>query len=255
MTLFTYDQSLEGFLSAVFEVYEYKARPAQIRKEGLPLPLLFTDLRRVITDRKKAERVYQKLKALMGGEGLHKIMYTLLSEDENCESYLLEVIQNAIANPHLKIWNDYSNPSILKIAQLVQKVGREKHRMEAFVRFELTCDGIYFSEIEPDFNVLPIIAKHFRDRYQDQKWLIYDNKRNYGIYYNLVQVETIEMSFNSKTNKKLGIEMLADDEDLYKRLWRTYFDKTNIKARKNTRLHVQHVPKRYWKYLTEKTGV
>ena len=62
MTLFTYDQSLEGFLSAVFEVYEYKARPAQIRKEGLPLPLLFTDLRRVITDRKKAERVYQKLK-------------------------------------------------------------------------------------------------------------------------------------------------------------------------------------------------
>ena len=255
MTLFTYDQSLEGFLSAVFEVYEYKASPAQIRKEGLPLPLLFTDLRRVITDRKKAERVYQKLKALMGGEGLHKIMYTLLSEDENCESYLLEVIQNAIAHPHLKIWNDYSNPSILKIGQLVQKVGREKHRMEAFVRFELACDGIYFSEIEPDFNVLPIIAKHFRDRYQDQKWLIYDNKRNYGIYYNLVQVETIEMSFNSKTNKKLGIEMLADDEDLYKRLWRTYFDKTNIKARKNTRLHVQHVPKRYWKYLTEKMGV
>jgi probable DNA metabolism protein len=255
MTLFTYDHSLDGFLTAVFEVYEYKANPAQIRKEGIPLPLLFTNLRRVISDRKKADRVYQKLKLLMGADGLHKIIYALLSEDENCEIYLLSVIQIAIANQKLKIWNDYTNPSILKISQLVKQVGREKHRMEAFVRFSLTCDGIYFSEIEPDFNVLPIIAKHFSDRYQDQKWLIFDNKRNYGIYYNLVKVEMIEMTFNSTSNQKLGLEMLAKDEELYKRLWRTYFDKTNIKARKNTRLHVQHVPKRYWKYLTEKTGL
>jgi hypothetical protein len=29
-------------------------------------------------------------------------------------------------------------------------------------------------------------------------------------------------------------------------------DHTNIKERKNDKLHVQHVPKRYWKYLTEK---
>lgn len=255
MTLFTYDHSLEGFLTAVFEVYEYKAQPAQIRKEGLPLPLLFTNLKQVITDKKKAERVYVKIKALMGAEGLHKIMYTLLSEDASCETCLLEVIQHAIAHPRQKILHNFSNPSVLKIAQWVQKVGREKHRMEAFVRFELTADDIYFSEIEPDFNVIPIIAKHFTDRYQDQKWLIYDNKRNYGIYYNLVRLETIEMTFNRKSNQKLGIEMLAADEDLYKRLWRTYFEKTNIKARKNNRLHVQHVPKRYWKYLTEKTGV
>ncbi|RZK75384.1 MAG: DUF4130 domain-containing protein, partial [Pedobacter sp.] len=26
-------------------------------------------------------------------------------------------------------------------------------------------------------------------------------------------------------------------------------------SRKNTKLHVRHVPKRYWKYLTEKQDV
>ncbi|MGZ5274180.1 MAG: DUF4130 domain-containing protein, partial [Kaistella sp.] len=43
-----------------------------------------------------------------------------------------------------------------------------------------------------------------------------------------------------------------DEEKKYQKLWQRYFTKTNIKERKNLKLHVQHVPKRYWKYLTEK---
>lgn len=75
--------------------------------------------------------------------------------------------------------------AVLKAAQTVKKVGREKHRMEAFVRFRLTRGGIYFAAIEPDFNVLPLINSHFKSRYADQKWIIYDLKRNFGIAYDL----------------------------------------------------------------------
>jgi hypothetical protein len=43
----------------------------------------------------------------------------------------------------------------------------------------------------------------------------------------------------------------SDTEIDYQKLWE-YFDHTNIKERKkNTKLHIQHVPKRL-KYLTEK---
>jgi len=250
MNILTYDHSFEGFLTAVFEVYEYKLEPVEIRKEGLPVPGLFTKLRNVITDGSKANRVFKKLKASLGELGLHRILYTLLSEDEDCEKHLLNVIKYTLDSKN-NIINDYSNSSVLKIFQYTQMVGREKHRMEAFVRFKLTCDEIYFAEIEPDFNVLPIIARHFKDRYQDQKWLILDNKRHYGIYYDLATVEVIEMKLNNQLEQK-GLEILKSDEYLYQKLWQTYFTRTNIKARKNTRLHVQHVPKRYWKYLTEK---
>ena len=41
-------------------------------------------------------------------------------------------------------------------------------------------------------------------------------------------------------------------EELYQKLWHSYFQSINIEARKNTKLHLQHVPRRYWKYLTEK---
>lgn len=252
MNLLVYDHSLEGFLTAVFEVYEYKLQPVEIIREGLPLPGLFTNQRKVITDNNKADRVFKKLKASLGDLGLQRILYTLLSEIEDCEKHLFNVIKYALSHSGINIINDFSNPSVLKISKYSQMVGREKHRMEAFVRFKLTCDKIYFAEIEPDFNVLPIIAKHFKDRYQDQKWLIFDNKRHYGIFYDLKTVEVIEMQFNIIHSKQEGLELLKNDEYLYQKLWQTYFTRTNIKARKNTRLHVQHVPKRYWKYLTEK---
>ena len=47
ITLLTYDHSLDGFFTAVFEVYEYKIEKAEIRKEGLPKPALFYGLRLV----------------------------------------------------------------------------------------------------------------------------------------------------------------------------------------------------------------
>ena len=32
---------------------------------------------------------------------------------------------------------------------------------------------------------LPMLIKHFRNRYADQKWIIYDVKRGYGLHYDL----------------------------------------------------------------------
>ena len=148
---------------------------------------------------------------------------------------------------------DYSDSTVLYIAQLAKKVGREKHRMEAFVRFQLTKDGIYFANIEPDFDVLPLISKHFRDRYADQKWLIYDVKRSYGIYYDLDHMEMVSLNLKDiHHNRTVKSAAFADEEYEYQTLWNDYFKSTNIASRINPKLHVQHVPKRYWKYLSEK---
>ncbi|WP_072989097.1 DUF4130 domain-containing protein [Flavobacterium segetis] len=46
--------------------------------------------------------------------------------------------------------------------------------------------------------------------------------------------------------------VFLDSEIQYQKLWWEYFDHTNIKERKKIKLHLQHVPKRYWKYLMEK---
>ncbi|MEJ2898553.1 putative DNA modification/repair radical SAM protein [Acinetobacter sp. NS-4] len=39
----------------------------------------------------------------------------------------------------------------------------------------------------------------------------------------------------------------------YDQLWKNYFHSVNIQARQNMKLHIQYVPKRYWRYMNEKS--
>ena len=41
-------------------------------------------------------------------------------------------------------------------------------------RFQKTADGTYFGIMEPLYNVLSLTVRHFRDRFADQPWIIYD---------------------------------------------------------------------------------
>lgn len=128
--------------------------------------------------------------------------------------------------------------------------------MKAFVRFSKCANGLFFAMIEPDFNVLPLIATFFKNRYADQAWLIYDIRRHYGILYDQTTMQEVELTHalaEAQSTETLSLSLDERDE-LFKCLWKLYFKFTTIDARRNLKLHVQHVPKRYWKYLVEKSG-
>ncbi|MCF6131290.1 TIGR03915 family putative DNA repair protein [Flavobacterium wongokense] len=252
MTLLSYDSTFEGFLTVVFEIFEFKYQQPKIIRSNDAQQNLFAEPIEIITDDEKADRVLKKLKGQLEADGIRVLIYAFLSENEGIEDILFDVIQYAIANPAKNILKDFSNDAVLQITQLTKSVGREKHRMEAFIRFELLKDGIYFAKIDPDFDVLTLIIRHFKNRYQDQKWLIYDLRRKYGVYYDLKNIEIITMDLDIKSLGDNKNQVFSDIEIEYQKLWAEYFDHTNIKERKNKKLHLQHVPKRYWKYLTEK---
>ncbi|MGB1209996.1 MAG: DUF4130 domain-containing protein, partial [Lacinutrix venerupis] len=68
--------------------------------------------------------------------------------------------------------------------------------------------------------------------------------------------ETIQLSFNNSFDPtKTNASYFTDSELEFQQLWKDYFKSTNIKSRKNMKLHIQHVPKRYWKYLSEKSPI
>ncbi len=246
-----YDGTFGGFLTAVFEVYEYKWDDARIVKQNVYHISVFGQDHTVETNAGKALRVWKGLLKYASKEVAEGLYHTWLSEQPNIEKQLLQYIQYLFIKKQ-SIHSDYSNAAVLKIAQVTKQVHRERHRMEAFVRFQLTRDNLYYAVVEPDFNVLPLLIGHFKNRYADQRWLIFDGKRRYGIYYDLETVETVELSFAEEV-KENGLQMaLSEDEPMYQTLWKEYFGSVNIKARKNTKLHIQHMPKRYWKYLPEK---
>lgn len=247
-TTLVYDGSFDGFLTAVFEIYERHITHPIIKKDSDYQDDFFSEKDIINSNTNKAKRVWKGIKKLLKAKGCNTIYYTFLSEISGIENTIFKVIKYAFETQQ-NIISDYSNPDVLTLSKTARKVGREKHRMEAFVRFQQTKDYIYFSNIEPDFNVLPLINSHFTKRYADQKWIIYDLKRKYGLFYNLQKTEIITLDFNLKTSKK---DWFTLDENEYQTLWKDYFESTNIEERINTKLHVKHVPKRYWKYLSEK---
>ena len=123
-------------------------------------------------------------------------------------------------------------------------------KMRGGSKSQFDADIVLFTEKKTDYRENYVYAD--KNRYQDQKWLIYDSKRGYGVYYDLNVLEIITLDDTSVFGGSQKDDMLHDIEINYQKLWIEYFDHTNIKERKNDKLHVQHVPKRYWKYLTEK---
>ena len=154
----------------------------------------------------------------------------------------------------VNIENDFRQTPVLRIQQVSKMVGREIHRMHAFVRFQKTTDDIYAATIKPDFDIMPFIGAHFKKRYADQQWLIYDTYRDYGLFYDLRQMQFVKLDNPDWAgHKQIKQSVLSEEEKDFKQLWREYFKATSIKERKNMKLHLQHLPKRYWSYLPEKS--
>lgn len=153
------------------------------------------------------------------------------------------------------IETNFADPDVLELAKIYKRVDGERVHLMQFVRFQKAADGTFFAAVEPQFNALPLAVDHFKDRFADQRWLIYDVKRQYGYYYNLTEMEEVTFEDPRQAHLVTGMlnETLMDnDEKLFQKLWKTYFKSICIKERWNPRKHRQDMPVRYWKYLTEK---
>lgn len=251
MTTLIYDGSFEGLLTAIFEIYERKLTLIKLVKGSERNSALFEEVINIPTDDDRAGRVLSGLKQKISSIGIQRLYTAHLADikgdDDNIVGYIRYVFASAI-----NIEEDFGNKYVMRVSELVKMMRREKHRMEAFVRFQKLKDDTYYAAIEPDFNVLPLLNRHFKSRYADQKWLIYDIKRKYGIYYDLHDSHYIDMDFSDNNKASNVMISFSEDESLYQHLWKNYFHSVNIASRKNTKLHLRHIPKRYWRHLTEK---
>jgi probable DNA metabolism protein len=256
MVTYVFNGSFEGLLTAIFEFYERKPVQVQLVWDKYHQPTMLEESLEIINDEAKAKRVWEGLKKKLSPDWLQTFYKVHLAEDPQTFQYMFNFARYIFDSPQGAEAN-FGNQYVMALSKMERKISRERHRMKAFIRFQKTADGIYYCPIEPDFNVLPLVAKFFKDRYADQQWIIHDVKRRYGLYYNLNTVQEITYEFvaNVDTRKvQLPAELVDEKEELASILWKDYFNSTNIPARKNMKLHIQHVPKRYWKYLNEKEG-
>lgn len=252
MTVFFYDQTFEGLLSAVFEAYSSKVFPDKLLGCGTPPPLFAINCRSVVTNVQQAERVWSALRKKLPKNVCNMLTYVWLSELEGCDQLLFRYVCKTFDSRHAVAW-DFGDDDVLQVSRIARKVAHESMYIKQFVRFQQAADNVYYAPVCPVYNVLPLAIDHFADRFADQQWIIYDTKRRYGYYYDLQT--TSEITFlgeNGLPAGKLDASLMAEDEKRFQELWKSYFKSIAIKERINPRLQRQHMPVRYWLYLTEK---
>ena len=253
MNVFSFDNTFEGLLTLIFECYNRKQFPDEILSGEGSQSVLFGSTETIATDDRKAERVWKGIIKRSSEANAHRIYRVFLSGLAETPMLLVKYIRLIVDSTKNEETN-FSLPIVVEINKLHQKVCREAHRIQMFVRFQKTIEGSYYASFAPMYDVLPLCIPHFRDRYADQSWIIYDLKRNYGFHYDLKTVSRVvfdELKVNSQ-NGQLHSSLLAEDEILFQKLWKQYYRSICIQERKNDKVHRQLLPKRFWKYLPEK---
>ena len=257
MTVYVFDGTMDGLLSAVFDAFLLKEEPEQLLTGGDVLPLFCERIYKVTTDAEKARRVWTGLEKQLPREALQIISTSQLSELQELWQPLF-MLACKVFRQGKEVVRNFADPDVLTVTQIARRVAHEAHRMMQFVRFQKAKDGTYLAVISPDHNVLPLIVDHFHDRFNDQPWLIYDARRHYGYHYD-GESPPIHITFENETSVpfsladgKLSDDILSSDDHLLQELWRTYFKAICIRERLNPRKQLNDMPRRYWKYLTEK---
>lgn len=262
MKVYVFDNTLDGLLTAVFDSFFLHQQPEMLLAEGDQLPLFADDLHTVVTDADHAAQVWKGLEKRLTAAGLRVISLSWLSEERALNqplfNYICKVFRQPAGAPSIE--QNASDIDVLAVRNTCRRVLHEQLRMKQFIRFQKAKDGTYLAVISPDHNVLPLIIDHFQDRFNDQTWLIYDAKRHYGYYYDGAAAP-IRITFEDESavpfdlaNGKMDAEVLSNDDALFQQLWRTYFKAICIKERMNPRKQLNDMPRRYWKYMTEKNG-
>ena len=255
MTVYTFDGTMDGLLTAVFDAFALHEQPEQLLKTGDALPLFCDHTYHVTSDDEKAQRVWTGLEKHLLREAMKLIYVSWLSELPELPTPLFQYICKVFRQGDIS--KHFADPDVLTVTNIARRVLHEQLRMKQFIRFQKAKDGTFLAVVSPDHNVLPLVTDHFSDRFNDQPWLIYDARRHYGFNYDGHSV--IRITFEDEAvvpfnlaNGKLNDEVLSSDDQLLQNLWRTYFKAICIKERMNPRKQLSDMPHRYWKYMTEK---
>lgn len=236
-----YDGTFFGFLSVAYGVIVNKYFPAVIECENEHIDDLFHDDIFIDTNEKNAEKVLKKLK--LNSYVFYNVYTSFLSDNKTKEMDILKYILKYLKYGD-KINFMKNDDVVIKIDKMCRSVKKESHRLKGFLRFKELDNGILFTDISPENNIIEILANHFIQRLKNESWVIVDTKRKIAAMYNKGSYELINYINNYEIS-------FSKTEELFQNLWKNYFKNIAIKERTNKRCQMNFMPKKYWKYLVE----
>jgi len=241
---YIYDGTFEGLLTIVFDTYIQKCFPSSIIAEENYIPNILDNTKKIVTDFAKSERIFNGIVKNISYDALYHSYYAFLSNDNKKEFYIVQyLVYGFIIGPSINTM--LSLDFVSKVHFLRRKMLSESHRLKGLLRFEEVGKNLFYASIHPDNNVIENLGQHFIRRLPSQNFIIHDKNRNILFLYNT-------KSYKIVSAQNFTIPSITENEKQYQKLWKTFFDTISIKERKNSRLQMQFMPKKYWQDLVEK---
>ncbi len=245
MTIVEYDGKLKGYLTAVFEIYQQKINQASIKREDEKVYSLFGQTKRISSDPDKANRVWKKLTEKISIQALRQFYYAFLSGNTGMEDHLLGYIRYVLSS-RIIVENNYAHPDVKAVLDGYRSVLQEKKQLQTFGRFQVARDQLHFLVLQPRFDSLPLLRKHYQDKFPDQRWILADSFRGYGFYFHNHRGSEIEWNLSHyPKNPDQTIGAYDHSEPLFKSLCNQ--ELTNKSP--SQKLFISLLPKNQWRHF------
>jgi len=242
--VFVHDGTFQGLLTVIQRLRQNGEEPEDIRGDGATLQeSLLAETVHVTTDAAQVERACSDICSLISKRVLRHALHAFLSETKGADYHIYRYLRlgwemGAALDSRL------GDEHVHAVHGMSRCTGREAHRMRGFLRFRRLESGLYYAPMQSECDVLCLVAPYFRGRMGDQDWMIHDLAREQAAF-----CRRGELEFSALT----GFDpRLTEEEGFYQDLWRDYFKTIAIAGRKNPRLQMSCMPKKYWNILIEK---
>ncbi len=240
--VYRYDGTFPGLLCCVAECFRDKRLPQGIQPLDEPQETLFP-IKAIDTDPALAQRVEQSISQKISPEAHRMAQNAFLTCMDEKELHIIRFLLLGYKYGK-KVARLAANEDVYALNKALLYLKNEAHYHVEFLRFS-DLDGFLAAEITPNNNVLPLIAPHFCDRFSGENLMIYDKTHKLGfLYRNTGQREFFQAD---------SIELPPPDEEeaQYRALWKKFYNTIAIEGRKNPKLRMSLMHKRYWPNMTE----
>lgn len=246
MTVYHYDGSFEGFLCAVANCREGGDTQPEFSRDGdLQAAWLFAgEVCEVATVREIAVALRKRFVETVSQEAFATARYAFHSQKGGIELLVWRYLMLGLEVGQ-RLCRMLAEEPVHTVNRIARQVSHEAHKYKGFVRFREVDAGFLYARIEPERDILSLIAPHFAERVGDRPWMIHDLQRQQAALYDMTSwrlVRDVEL---------LAEPVLSAAEHDYTALWQRYFQHHAIPERHNPKLQQQHVPLRYRTYLPE----
>lgn len=252
MYIFVCEDSLEGIFTGVYDACASHLGHRNIRllsKEPENYEL-FSEYITVTPSEEKTEKVVRTLTTRFGRQFYESIYQAAMSgagsapgKMDKADAIYETILLALSCNDGQKALLSLGEPCVYRIFELCRATNREAcHHLE-FLRFSELENGVLFAVIHPKDNILPYLADHFTDRLPLDNFMIYDATHE------LIAVHKVSKGYILTDAADLDLDKTkrySENELEYRKLWLAFFDHIAIESRKNTKLQMQLIPKRYW---------